>query len=58
VVGGIPGGGSVYIQDQTGVALNSQSLQAVGGSQPHDNLQPYLCVSFIISLFGVFPTQV
>jgi microcystin-dependent protein len=29
----------------------------VGGSQPHTNLQPYLCVSFIISLFGVFPTQ-
>jgi microcystin-dependent protein len=28
-----------------------------GGSQPHENLMPYLCVNFIISLFGVFPTQ-
>ena len=28
-----------------------------GGSQPHDNLMPYLAISFIISLFGVFPTQ-
>jgi microcystin-dependent protein len=28
-----------------------------GGSQPHDNLQPYLAVSFIISLFGIFPSQ-
>jgi microcystin-dependent protein len=28
-----------------------------GGSQPHDNFQPYLCVSFIISLFGIFPSQ-
>jgi microcystin-dependent protein len=28
----------------------------VGGSQPHTNMQPYLCVSFIISLFGIFPS--
>ncbi|WP_316805395.1 phage tail protein [Pedobacter nototheniae] len=25
------------------------------GNQPHDNMQPYLCVSFIISLFGIYP---
>lgn len=29
---------------------------AAGGSQPHDNMAPYLCVSFIISLFGIFPS--
>lgn len=28
-----------------------------GGSQPHNNFMPYLCVDFIISLFGVFPPQ-
>lgn len=27
-----------------------------GGSQPHDNMMPYLCISFIISLFGIFPS--
>ena len=27
-----------------------------GGSQPHDNVMPYLCVDFIISLYGVFPS--
>ena len=27
-----------------------------GGSQPHTNFQPYLCVNFIISLFGIFPS--
>ena len=27
-----------------------------GGSQPHTNFQPYLCVDFIISLFGIFPS--
>jgi microcystin-dependent protein len=31
-------------------------LQTTGGSQPHDNFQPYLCVSFIISLFGIYPS--
>src|SRR5438128_4257197 len=37
--------------------LSPQSLQSVGGSQPHNNFQPYLCVDFIISLFGIFPHQ-
>ena len=37
--------------------MAAQAITPVGGSQPHDNLQPFLCVSFIISLFGVFPTQ-
>jgi microcystin-dependent protein len=32
------------------------SLAAVGGSQPHTNLQPALCVNYIISLFGIFPS--
>jgi microcystin-dependent protein len=40
-----------------GTLLNSNTLQATGGSQPHDNMQPYLVVSYIISMFGVFPTQ-
>lgn len=30
---------------------------AAGGSQPHENLMPYLCINFIISLFGIFPNQ-
>ena len=38
-------------------AMNAQSIGVAGGNQPHDNMHPYLCVSFIISLFGVFPTQ-
>jgi microcystin-dependent protein len=32
-------------------------VQPAGGNQPHDNLMPYLAISYIISLFGVFPTQ-
>jgi len=38
------------------VSLNPASLSMTGGSQPHNNLQPYLCVNFIISLFGIFPS--
>lgn len=37
-------------------AMAAQSVSAVGGSQPHTNFQPYLCVDFIISLFGIFPS--
>ena len=32
------------------------SIGSVGGSQPHTNFQPYLCIDFIISLFGIFPS--
>jgi microcystin-dependent protein len=46
----------IYIEDVTGVAMNAQALTPTGGSQPHTNLQPFLCINFIISLFGIFPS--
>ena len=36
--------------------FNAGVLPVQGGSQPHDNMQPYLAVTFIISLFGLFPS--
>jgi microcystin-dependent protein len=36
-------------------AMAVDALSAAGGSQPHSNMQPYLCVNFIISQFGLFP---
>lgn len=39
------------------VALAPQQLGPAGGSQPHENRQPYIAVSFIISPYGVFPSQ-
>ena len=48
---------ALYIEDVTAANLNAQAMTSVGGSQPHDNMQPFLCVSFIISLFGIFPSQ-
>jgi len=44
-----------YIITDPSVAMNAQFLSPDGGSQPHTNIQPYLCVTFIISLFGIFP---
>ena len=38
------------------VAMAAGSVSPVGGSQPHTNFQPYLCIDFIISLFGIFPS--
>lgn len=59
-------GGNVLAQTQAIKLYNSATPNApmapgtigsTGGSQPHDNFQPYLCVDFIISLFGIFPSQ-
>ena len=36
--------------------LNATIVTPAGGSQPHENVQPFLCVNFIISLFGIFPS--
>jgi len=57
VVGQIGGGALPYIQDATDTNLNASAVTPQGGSQPHENMQPYLCINYIISLFGVFPTQ-
>ena len=37
--------------------MNAAACGSTGGSQPHDNMIPYLAINFIISLFGVFPSQ-
>ncbi|MBZ2187477.1 tail fiber protein [Alcanivorax sp. JB21] len=38
-------------------AMAPNLSDGVGGGQPHENRMPYLAVSFIISLYGIFPTQ-
>jgi microcystin-dependent protein len=45
-----------YGTDNPPQPLSPQAVGSVGGSQPHTNFQPYLCVDFIISLFGIFPS--
>ena len=46
----------IYIEDSTDSNMNAAAVGPVGGNQPHTNFQPYLCISFIISLFGIFPS--
>jgi microcystin-dependent protein len=65
-IGGLPNGQSnllakttnidLYSGDVTDTNMSPVAVTATGGSQPHTNFQPYLCVDFIISLFGIFPS--
>jgi microcystin-dependent protein len=45
-----------YGTDNPLTPLAPTAVAPTGGSQPHTNFQPYLCIDFIISLFGIFPT--
>jgi len=38
-------------------SMNASTLASAGGGQQHNNLMPFVGVSFIISLFGIFPSQ-
>jgi microcystin-dependent protein len=46
-----------FVDEAPTSLMNPNSLSAVGGNQPHNNFQPYTCINYIISLFGVFPNQ-
>jgi microcystin-dependent protein len=50
---------NVYVNDQgqPSEALSASSIAPTGGSQPHSNIQPFLCINFIISQFGVYPPR-
>lgn len=41
----------------TSTVMNVDMLGDAGGSQPHDNVQPYLAVNFCIALMGIFPSR-
>jgi microcystin-dependent protein len=48
---------NIYTDAAPGATMNPAIMTTAGGSQPHDNMMPFLTISFIISLFGVFPSQ-
>jgi len=50
-------GPRIYSTQAGNANMNGNTIGIQGGSQPHDNMQPYLAINYIISLFGVFPTQ-
>jgi microcystin-dependent protein len=45
-----------YLNTAPSVNMSTAALQSSGGSQPHDNMVPFLAVNFIISMFGTFPS--
>lgn len=48
----------IYFTATPTVAMNPAAIgMSPGGSQPHDNRQPYVAMNWVIALFGVFPTQ-
>jgi microcystin-dependent protein len=57
-VGGVPAAvGSDALWSRNPATDVMSTTSGAGGSQPHTNLQPYTCLNYIISLFGVFPSQ-
>ena len=48
---------SIYADGAGAPIASPNSTVPAGGSQPHGNLMPFLCVSFIISLNGIYPPQ-
>jgi microcystin-dependent protein len=51
------GGGLKAYKAAAAATMNANVVQNNSGGQPHDNMMPFLVVSFIISLFGIFPSQ-
>ncbi len=47
---------SMYFAGTTNTNMNANAIVATGGNQPHSNIQPSLAISFIISVFGIFPS--
>ena len=55
--GAMPATGvTIYRPQPASVLMNASAITPVGGSQPHENMQPFLCINYIISLFGIFPS--
>jgi microcystin-dependent protein len=52
-----PSTGTIYSTAAPSLAMAPAAIGSSGGSQPHDNMQPFLVINFILSLFGTFPSQ-
>jgi len=57
--GQVPGGQSINMYSNTApnTTLSPTQSSITGGSQPHNNMQPYLGMNYIICLFGIFPSR-
>jgi len=46
-----------YTQNAPNVSMSANCTTSTGGSQPHENMMPFLAVSFIIATQGIYPSQ-
>jgi microcystin-dependent protein len=53
----LPNSYTPYASGNAQAAFSTKAIGLAGGSQPHDNMVPFLVLNFIISLYGVFPSQ-
>lgn len=49
--------GGIYTTETPAVPMHPEAIAAAGGGQAHPNLQPLLCVNFIIAVEGIFPSR-
>ena len=49
--------GPVYSRRSTDTPMHVQDISTVGGSRSHTNIQPFLCIHFIIALVGIYPSR-
>jgi microcystin-dependent protein len=51
--------GAPYVSasENGGAQMSSLAIGPAGGGQPHDNMMPYQVITFVISLFGIYPSQ-
>lgn len=47
----------LYSGETPDTAMAASAITSIGNNQPHTNFQPYICLNYIISLFGIFPSQ-
>lgn len=52
-----PGGNTAAYSNTAGSQMAATAIGTAGGGQPHDNVQPFLAINFIIALQGIFPSQ-
>ena len=55
--GGGRGKEPAYAPAATAAAMSAALVGSTGGSQPHDNMPPYLVLNFVIALTGIFPSR-
>ena len=47
----------LYVEGAPDTNMSPNAVAMTGGNAPHTNMMPYVCINYIISLYGIFPSQ-